>query len=338
MSRKKPRVLFVTTGRINPNGKLYYPPLVVAQVSSLAPFLGAHYLVVIHSLKIGVIVKKIKEIKCFAKRADLVHAQYGSLTSFLAWMGSGRKPLIISFGGSDLLGLGANDWKSKLRNKITFRLGLLAAQKAIQLIVKSENLFNTLPNYLKNKATIVSNGINTKIFSPQNKLDARQRLGWMENGKYIIFTPSRANNIVVKNLKLAEAVLSFVQRKHANTKLELILDKSPEEVALMMNAADCLLLTSLHEGSPNVIKEAMACCLPVVTVNVGDVAARLTHVSPSFVVDSYNVEEIADSVVEILTINKRSNGAEEIIAQKLSEEIVAEKIINLYQEVLTEKK
>jgi len=42
-----------------------------------------------------------------------------------------------------------------------------------------------------------------------------------------------------------------------------------------LNASNVLLLTSLHEGSPTVVKEALACGLPVVSVDVGDVAERI---------------------------------------------------------------
>ena len=44
-----------------------------------------------------------------------------------------------------------------------------------------------------------------------------------------------------------------------------------DQLVKYYNSVDCLILTSFHEGSPNVIKEAMACNLPIVSTKVGDV-------------------------------------------------------------------
>jgi len=49
--------------------------------------------------------------------------------------------------------------------------------------------------------------------------------------------------------------------------------------------ADVLLNPSYHEGSPNVVKEAMACGLPVVAADCGDVRKRLAGCTPEAVVD-----------------------------------------------------
>lgn len=192
----------------------------------------------------------------------------------------------------------------------------------------------TLPSDVRNKAIIIPNGVNVTLFRPQDKALARRKLQWRENAHYIVFTPSRANNIIVKNVTLASEVMNVVKQTLPDTTLELILDKSPEEIADMMNAADCLLLTSLHEGSPNVIKEAMACNLPVVTVNVGDVSERLASVRPSCVVNSYDPWMISQKILEILLENKRSNGHGEIKKQLLTEESIAVRILDLYNEIM----
>src|SRR5207248_489562 len=74
----------------------------------------------------------------------------------------------------------------------------------------------------------------------------------------------------------------------------IMLDGSvlPELIPSYLNAADCLALASLREGSPNVVKESLACNLPVVATDVGDVAERLEQVRPSRVV-TRDVSEFA---------------------------------------------
>ena len=151
--------------------------------------------------------------------------------------------------------------------------------------------------------------------------------------KVVLFTPGRANNYIVKNYELAQEVMNCVSEVFPSVRLELIVNKAPEEVAMLMNAADCLLLTSLHEGSPNVVKEAMACNLPVVTVAAGDVVERLEFVQPSIVVNSRAASDLARTVIQILNDPTRSNGVLEINRQGLSREAVAEKILEIYNRV-----
>jgi teichuronic acid biosynthesis glycosyltransferase TuaC len=329
-----PSILYVTTGRINPNGALYYPPLVANQINSLKPFIKTFYTIVIHSLQPIFLLKRILEVKQLSSRYDIIHAQYGSLTALVAYLGKGKKPLVISFGGSDLLGSAGKGIQWTFRNWLTRKLGLIAAEWCSKIIVKSVSLFLTLPEKLRKKAIIIPNGVDINVFYPQPKSEMREKLGWKEADYYILFTPSRANNVLVKNLTLANSVIDHLKMKMDNTCLEFILDKSPQQVAEMMNAADCLLLTSLHEGSPNVIKEAMACNLPIVSVNVGDVSERLKDVTNSFVVEGYDRDTISQKLEVILNSNARTNGFEQLKKQELTAEGIAKRIVAVYNEVL----
>jgi len=274
------------------------------------------------------------ELKQMSVHYDIVHSQYGSLTALMAFLGKKRRPLIISFGGSDLLGTSGKGFKWTFRNWITRKLGLLAANNCSKIIVKSIALMMNLPEKLRQKAIVIPNGVDIDVFYLRNKDETRTKLGWKQNDYYVLFTPSRANNVLVKNLPLANSVMDLVQKNVNNVYLEFILDKTPEQVADMMNAADCLLLTSLHEGSPNVIKEAMACNLPIISVNVGDVSERLKEVTYSFVVDGYDKDLISQKVLAVLNSNVRTNGLDQLKKQGLTSEIVARKILDIYNEVL----
>jgi glycosyltransferase involved in cell wall biosynthesis len=101
---------------------------------------------------------------------------------------------------------------------------------------------------------------------------------------------------------------------------------------LLMNAADCLLLTSTTEGSPNVVKEALACDLPVVSTEVGDVPALLAGVSPSTIAEA-NPEALASGVIECTTERRRSNGRER--TAWLDESVIAQRILEVYRRTAT---
>jgi teichuronic acid biosynthesis glycosyltransferase TuaC len=98
-----------------------------------------------------------------------------------------------------------------------------------------------------------------------------------------------------------------------------------------MNAADCLLLTSDYEGSPTVIKEALACGLPIVSVDVGDVRDRLKGVSPSRIVGRDPVE-IAAALESVLSLGERSNGPS--LVSEVSDKKIAWKIRSVYERIL----
>src|SRR5262245_15872230 len=109
----------------------------------------------------------------------------------------------------------------------------------------------------------------------------------------------------------------------------MISNVSSSDVRLMMNAADCLLVTSLHEGSPNIVKEAMACNLPVVSVPCGDVVERLQMTYPGGVAP-YDVKTLAEKIDEVLKAGRRSNGRERLIEQGLTTPNVAKSLIQIY--------
>jgi glycosyltransferase involved in cell wall biosynthesis len=113
----------------------------------------------------------------------------------------------------------------------------------------------------------------------------------------------------------------------------VVLDGSiqPERVPIFLNAADCLLLTSPWEGSPNIVKEAVACNIPVVSVDVGDVREQLAGVNPSRIVSAVP-EEIARGVLKIVSSPSRSNGCEKVKA--ISSDTVAQRILAVYRAAL----
>ena len=107
-----------------------------------------------------------------------------------------------------------------------------------------------------------------------------------------------------------------------------------EQVNALMYNCDALLMTSRTEGSPQVIKEAMACGCPIVSVDVGDVAERVSGVEGCYVVPSRDPKDIAQALLQAIAFTGKTNGRERLIEMGLSNEQVAEQLIEIYKQVI----
>lgn len=270
------------------------------------------------------ILRLRREIVSF--KPKIIHAQYGTMTSFICVLCSlfTKTRLVITFRGSDL---NPSLNVSRIRSIFGGILSQISALFAWQVICVSEQLKSRLW-FKRRKAVVIPSGINLLLFCEIPQTQARKRLGISSRNKIVLF--NAANFRKVKRFDIAKEVMKIVMGKVRNVEL-LVLKGAvdPEDVKLYINASDCLLVTSDWEGSPNIVKEAMACNLPVISVDVGDVRERLLEVVPSAVVATQDPLEIADRVVEVLKLGKRSNGREKL--KEISEEKIAYKIKMLYE-------
>ncbi|MGQ9570402.1 MAG: glycosyltransferase family 4 protein [Thermodesulfovibrionales bacterium] len=272
----------------------------------------------------------IKELKRFREEIQIfnphiVHAHYGTMTAFFCMI-STLKPLVITFRGTDLLPSRSVSW---VRNRGGILLSQIAALRAEQIICVSNELKAKLW-WKRNQTSVIPSGVDTTIFYPRSKEEARLELGWGKMEKVVLFNLGR--DPIHKRLDLAKSSVKIAEGICGEIRLE-ILDGYVNHVDIprLMNASDCLLCTSDSEGSPNVVKEALACNLPVISVDVGDVKERLMNVRPSKIVKR-DPEEIGKAIAEILKKGERSNGRMTI--QELSLENIANRIISVYESIM----
>lgn len=301
------------------------------QIESLRK-LGIHCDVVdmrgIPKLKYLQVIPKVWRL---AKTADLVHAHFGNC----GWLArvQRRIPLVLSFMGDDLLGTpinenGDRDWFSKQMVKWNCRL----ATKANGVIVKSPEMAEVISHV---PSTVIPNGVDMKTFCPMDRKSAQQKLG-LDDGRLKVLFPGDPGN-PRKGHKLASASVAHAA-EILNRPIDLIplWGVNPEDVSIYMNACGVMVMTSLIEGSPNVVKEAMSCNVPVVGVQVGDVDQLLDNVSGCAFCNRDAVE-IGEHVARLLT-NPGSIGARQaIIDRQLDAESVARRIVAVYENVLGQR-
>ena len=257
-------------------------------------------------------------------KPDIVHAHYGTVTSFVCACVT-RTPLVITFRGSDLNRHAA---VPRVRYLIALALSQLSTLRATRVICVSRQLRGRLW-WDRNRATVLPSGVNLTLFKPQPHEDARSVLNWEQQTPAVVF--NGGYNPHAKGLALAIESIARAQAKIGRVRLILLDGRiPPERVPVYLNAADCLLVASEREGSPNIVKEAMACNLPVVSVDVGDVAERLAGVEPSTIAPR-DPEAMGSALVQILTKRERSNGREKLM--ECSEEYVAGELLKIYDDI-----
>ena len=256
---------------------------------------------------------------------DLVHVMYGGVMSAVVTKAIRERPVLVSFCGSDLLGI-----RGGAVQKLSARFGVAASKRAAVraagIVVKSENLLGALPRRIDNsRVWLLPNGVDLRRFSPMDRLECQRRLGWDASRSHVLFpaNPTRPE----KRFGLAEACVARLNENGADVELHVLRDVPHEDVPSWLNAAEAILVTSTHEGSPNAVKEALACNVPVVSVDVGDVRARIEGIDGCFIADPTPDDLAAKlgSVFERETpIDARTKMSE------ISVERVAEKLREIY--------
>ena len=264
---------------------------------------------------------KIREWK-----PDVVHAHYG-LTGLVANLATRRVPVVSTYHGSDI-----NEPKVLPFSKAAMWLS------AWNIFVSQRNVDITKP---RQHWSLIPCGVALSDDQLQTRAEARKKLGWGLEEKKVLFTGAFDNG--VKDPELAKQTVAMLNDEMSRDKslneplalngVQLIELKgyTREQVNTLMCAVDALLMTSKTEGSPQVIKEAMACGCPIVSVDVGDVAERTNGVEGCYVVSSRVPKDIADALRKAIVFEGKTNGREKIIEDGLSNPQVAEKIINIYR-------
>lgn len=250
---------------------------------------------------------------------DVIHAHYG-LSCLLANLATRRVPVVSTYHGSDI-----NLTKVRPFSKVAMKLS------AWNIFVSRRNM--KLAGAIEGKkCSLIPCGAALDDTQLQTQTEARKALGWDDDKKKVLFAGAFDN--AVKDPELAKRAVDGLSLKMADVELIEMKGYTRQQVNTMMCAADCLLLTSKTEGSPQVIKEAMLCGCPIVSVDVGDVAERMEGLDGCYVVDSREPQQLAEVLEKTLLFRGKTNGRERIIEQGLTKEQVARRIIKIYEDII----
>lgn len=263
------------------------------------------------------------------ERPDVTHIYWGGISGFVAQLFCPGKK-VVSFLGSDLFGSYHPNGTKILSSRIQTFCSRLTAIMSTRTIVMSARMKYYLWNRNSSRVVVLPEGLSLTKFSPGSREDARRHLGWdLETFTVIFFYEGQA----VKNAPLAQKAFDTFKQQHPEVVLKIVSGFNHDELVHVYRAADCMLLTSYHEGSNNSVKEAMACDLPVISVQCGDAEERLNPVKNSYVT-SYDVQEIVKCLEEVKANGQRSDGSEYI--NQVSLPVCSARVLELYNEMVQE--
>jgi glycosyltransferase involved in cell wall biosynthesis len=245
--------------------------------------------------------------------ADLVHAHYG-LSGAVA-LAQRHAPVVTTFHGSDCSG------KVPWQTAVSF----LVARRSTPVFVGAH-----LADRLGIQgAAVVPAAVDTGLFSPVERSEARRALGWPDDRRYALLPGSR--RVPLKRADLFDAAVARAAEAVPSLRGVSLEGYTRKEVALVMNAVDVTVMTSDFEGSPVTVRESLASCTPVVSVAVGDVPAQLAGLEGCAIVDR-DPDAIAQAVLSSLEAGRAP--ALRARAEMSSRPATARRVLEVYEGVV----
>lgn len=227
---------------------------------------------------------------------DVIHANYGLLGPVA--LAQTRRPVVLSLWGSDVMG----------ESGLVTTISRFAARRSDAVVAPSQ----TLADHLDCPATVIPFGVDTGLFRPISRAEARAEVGWESDASVVLF-PYDADR-AVKNYDRARRVVDALA---VDADLRTVSGVPYERMPYYMNASDALLITSDRESGPMVVKEAAACDVPVVSTDVGFASDALSGVRNSGV--GRTEAELVARLERVLDSDRRSDGRETVDVLSLAE-------------------
>lgn len=254
--------------------------------------------------------RKISDFK-----PDIVHAHYG-LSGLLATM-QRKVPVVVTFHNGETL-----------RWWVNF-LSSLCAFRSKYVIYVAEHI-RQLSYYKARKYSIIPCGVDLEDCSITDFESARKLLNFEDGKKYVLFGGAFDN--LRKNYPLLREAVELMDDRDCVVCLEMK-GLSRAECVLRMCACDVFALPSKSEGSPQALKEAMACNCPIVATDIADIRHLLGDMDGHFICN-FDPKDLAEKIKAAFDFGDRTAGRERLVDLGLTNDAVARKLLDIYKMVI----
>jgi len=266
-------------------------------------------------------------LKTLTGHFDIVHGHFVQwcLIARMQW----TTPVVASFLGDDLLGTVTAKGSYSKKRALLVHVSRWLCHSVDAVIVKSEGMKKAAAG---DSIFVIPNGVDFELFHPIPRAEARAALGWDQDRYYVLF----GNNpkIPVKNFPLAQAAIERLRARGMPAELVIANGLSQTKLVQYINASNALILSSIAEGSPNIVKETMACNVPVVSTDVGDVSQVIGRTKGCSVCP-HDPDALAAALEQALQHTAPTTGRTDI--KHLERSIVAKQVLTVYEQVLSKK-
>lgn len=270
--------------------------------------------------------RRIKQVATRV-RPDIVHVHYGYsiLATSRGW------PRVTTFYGDDLNGESLGNGRFTLKSRIGKAVSWYAAAVSERTIAVSDRLRDQIPcARARARCTVIRDAVDTRVFYPRDRGLARQTLGIASDERLVIFPHNAA--VATKRIDLARAAVRLLSNGDVGpVRLWVVNGKPPSDMPTYYAAADAMLVTSDTEGGPSSAKEALACGIPVVSVDVGD-TETLNRVPAGGYVVSRNPTAIAEGLLRAL--NSIAAVRVSLLPAELTHSAAARAVVEVYERAL----
>jgi glycosyltransferase involved in cell wall biosynthesis len=259
--------------------------------------------------------------------ADLVHAHYGlvGMVARSQW----QVPVVVTFHGSDVLGGIDREGKTSFLSRAIAWGGRALSHVVDAVIVQSAEMAR---KFSTDNVHIIPHEVDLQTFSPTERDAARRTLGLAPDKKYILFAANPAT--AVKRFPLAREAVARLKSQDPSAELLVVFKETQPRLALYMSASDALVFPSFQEGSPNIVKQAMACNLPIVATEVGDVRDVIGGTDGCYICEP-SAREFAEKLSKLLESPMRTRGREHV--RHFAPPRVAKRLIRVYEDTLRQR-
>jgi teichuronic acid biosynthesis glycosyltransferase TuaC len=262
------------------------------------------------------------------RRYRLVHVHGGEMALvarvFL------MKPMVATYHGDDVLGYKSDDGPISRGSRLRSLIIRHHAALFNATVTQSKEMHDRFPPHVQRHNRVIHCGVDAEHFSPMDRNEARRQLGWDDAERIVLFAATKPYE-PRKRIDLAEAAVKHAEGDLGPIRFVIAENLPLDSIPIMMNAADCLLVTSMNEGGPLVVKEALLCNLPVVATDVGDVRKVLDGVSPSAIC-GHDARELGAALTDVLKANRRTTGRDQR-AEDFDQSTTVAQLLNLYADL-----